>query len=112
MHAYTLVPGGKTRYLAELRSGDPVALVKSDGTTRVTSVGRCKIEIRPFVYIEAEVGSKRYNVILQNAETVRVVGTKGSISVVDIKPGDEILAKCEEGGRHFGMRIEETISEI
>ena len=49
--------------------------------------------------------------MLQNAETIKMVGSKGSVSVTKLSPGDKVLAKIETGGRHFGMAIEETISE-
>jgi 3-dehydroquinate synthase II len=112
VHAYALVPGGKTRYLSELRSGDPVALVGSDGATRVSSVGRCKIERRPLVLLEATDGRGRYSTILQNAETVKLAGPDGAVPVSAAKKGDRVYARLESGGRHFGMKIEETISEL
>jgi 3-dehydroquinate synthase II len=30
---------------------------------------------------------------------------------VTLKKGDEVLVAIEEGGRHFGHKIEETITE-
>lgn len=51
-------------------------------------------------------------VFLQNAETIRVTGVDGTpISVVNLKPGDEILCRTDVAGRHFGMRIREDIKE-
>ena len=29
-----------------------------------------------------------------------------------LKKGDKVMARLESGGRHFGMKIEETIREI
>jgi len=112
VHAYVMAPEGKTRYLGELKSGEPVAIVDRDGRTRISSVGICKIEVRPMVLVEAADGSRRYTTILQNAETVKLVSSDGAISVTDIKPGDRVLAKIESGGRHFGMKIEETLREV
>ncbi len=112
VHAYVMAPEGKTRYLGELKSGEPVAIVNRDGRTRITSVGRCKIEVRPMVLVEAADGGRRFTTILQNAETVKLVSSDGAISVTDIKPGDRVLAKIESGGRHFGMKIEETLREV
>ncbi|MHC1565182.1 MAG: 3-dehydroquinate synthase II [Candidatus Syntropharchaeales archaeon] len=111
VHAYVLV-GEKTRYLAELQSGDDVMVVDRDGGTKNAIVGRVKIEKRPLILIEAEVGKRRLNTILQNAETIKLVAPDGTpISVADIKVGDEVLVHLEESGRHFGMKIEETIIE-
>lgn len=112
VHAYTLAPDGKTRYLEELRSGEPVTIVSRDGNSRISSVGRCKIEVRPMILVEAKDGNDRYSTILQNAETVKLVSPNGAISVTDLKPGDSVLARIEGGSRHFGMKIEGTLREI
>jgi 3-dehydroquinate synthase II len=112
VHAYVHGPDGRTRYLSELKSGEEVVLVDSHGSTRASSVGRCKIERRPMLIIEATDGESVHSTIVQNAETVRLVGPAGSISVADIGPGDEVYARLESGGRHFGMKIDETIREI
>ena len=111
VHSYMEVPGGGTRYLSEIKGGDSVLLCDENGNTRVASVGRCKVEKRPLLMVTATDGKKEYTVMLQNAETIRMVGSKGSVSVTKLKPGDKVLAKIETGGRHFGMAIEETISE-
>ncbi|UAL08006.1 MAG: 3-dehydroquinate synthase II [Candidatus Methanogranum gryphiswaldense] len=112
VHAYVLGPEGKTRYLSELKSGETILLVDKGGKTRISSVGRCKIEQRPMLILEATDGKEKYTTILQNAETVKLVGPKGSISVSKIKTGDEVYARLESGGRHFGMKIDETIREL
>ena len=75
------------------------------------TVGRCKVEIRPLLMVEATDGQSTYNVILQNAETIKMVTPDGSKSVTVLKDGDEVLAKVSSGGRHFGMAVEETITE-
>ena len=112
VHAYILGPDGKTRYLSELRSGDPIALVGRDGATRTSSVGRCKIERRPLLMVAAAIDGKEYTTILQNAETVKLVTPDGSVSVSELKPGDRVLARIDAGGRHFGMKVDETVREI
>jgi 3-dehydroquinate synthase II len=62
--------------------------------------------------VVAEVAGRRASVILQNAETIRLVQPKGkSISVASLRKGTEVLVHCEGGGRHFGMKIEETLQE-
>ena len=111
VHSYILVPGGSTRYLSELSGGDPVLICGRDGTGRTASIGRCKVEIRPLLMVEATDGISTYNVILQNAETIKMVTPDGSKSVTVLKEGDEVLAKVSSGGRHFGMAVEETITE-
>ncbi|HIP16346.1 MAG TPA: 3-dehydroquinate synthase II, partial [Methanothermococcus okinawensis] len=112
VHAYVLCPGNKTKYLSELKAGDKVLIVNKDGITREAVVGRVKIERRPLVLVEAEYKGDILRTILQNAETIRLVGEGGKpISVVDLKEGDRVLIKFDESARHFGMAIKETIIE-
>lgn len=112
VHAYVLLPDGKTKYLDELRTGDEVLIVDSKGNTKITSIGRIKLEKRPMLNITAMVEGKEVSVVLQNAETIRLTGIDGKpISVVNLKKGDKVLGYTEEGGRHFGYKIKETINE-
>ena len=112
VHAYVRVPEGKTRYLSELRSGDEVTIVNYKGHCQNSIVGRIKVEKRPLMFIEAECRQKTIATILQNAETIRLTQPNGSpISVVDLKKGSRVQAFLEEAGRHFGMKIKETITE-
>jgi 3-dehydroquinate synthase II len=74
--------------------------------------GRIKVERRPMLLIRAKAGDKEGAVFLQNAETIRLVSSDGEAkSVVELAPGDKILCRLDEAGRHFGMRIKEAISE-
>ncbi|MBZ3936341.1 3-dehydroquinate synthase II [Methanimicrococcus blatticola] len=101
-----------TRYLSELKAGDDVTIVGADGKTRPGIVGRVKIESRPMMLLEAEAEGKRLKVILQNAETVKLVKPDGkSVSITNLKVGDEVFVKIEEAGRHFGMKVTEKIIE-
>ncbi|MCX7760029.1 MAG: 3-dehydroquinate synthase II [Hydrogenothermaceae bacterium] len=112
VHMYTRVPGGKTVYLSEISAGREVMVYDKDGNGRVVYVGRAKVERRPMLLIEAVYDNKKLSAVLQNAETIRVVKSDGTpISVVDLQVGDEILGYVEEAGRHFGMKVEETILE-
>ncbi|MFZ5573009.1 MAG: 3-dehydroquinate synthase II [Thermodesulfobacteriota bacterium] len=112
VHAYTRVPGGKTRYLSELAAGDPIQIVDYKGRTTTGIVGRLKIEKRPMMLITAKAGQEIITTILQNAETIRLTTPDGHpASVVDLKPGDKVLVAVEAGGRHFGHKIDETILE-
>ncbi|KPA11030.1 3-dehydroquinate synthase [Candidatus Magnetomorum sp. HK-1] len=112
VHAYIKVPGGKTRYLSELKAGDEVLGVEANGQAKAITVGRVKIEQRPLLLIEGTGPYGKVNTILQNAETIRLVNLEGkAISVVKLKPGDSVLGMVEDTGRHFGHQIEETITE-
>ena len=112
VHAYVRVPGGKTKYLSELKSGDEVTIINHKGYSQVSIIGRTKVEKRPLMLIEAECKGKVFSTILQNAETIRLTQPNGKpISVVELKKGSKILTYLEEAGRHFGIKIEETITE-
>jgi len=88
VHAYIRIPDGKTRYLADLKTGDPVLIVDSEGKTMAAFVGRSKIERRPMMLVEAEYNGHKISLILQNAETIRLTRPDGSpISVAILKSG-------------------------
>ncbi len=118
VHSYVLLPSGKTQYLMEIQGGSRVLVCDSNGQTRSVAVGRSKIEKRPLVLVSAvpyqQQQKRTFQVIVQNAETIRFVRadqTKSLISVARIKPGDLILGYVQEGGRHFGKKITESIEE-
>jgi len=112
VHAYTLAPGGKTKYLADLKAGDEVLLVNSEGKSQVAYLGRNKIEKRPMMLIEADADGAPISLVMQNAETIRLVDPDGkAVSVTSLKPGDKVLAHIERAGRHFGIQVDETLIE-
>ncbi|MFB6221971.1 MAG: 3-dehydroquinate synthase II [Halolamina sp.] len=116
VHAYVRTPEGETKYLAELQSGDRVQVVDTAGHTREALVGRVKIEKRPMFRVQAEVTPDDGEVdvietLLQNAETVKVSTAEGRKAVTDLEAGDEVRVYYEEGGRHFGEKVEESIIE-
>jgi 3-dehydroquinate synthase II len=120
--AYILVPDDdpsktyRTKYLSELKGGDKILAVNSQGDARIVFVGRIKIETRPMLRFELETKSQdkiiHFSCICQNAETVRLIGGDTKVrSVVDIKIGDNILVHLGSGATHFGTFIRETIIE-
>jgi 3-dehydroquinate synthase II len=112
VHCYIMTPNGRTKYLSDLRSGDEVLIVNYKGETYTSVIGRIKQEKRPLLRIEVKGKLGIFSVVLQNAETIRVVTPDGdSRSVVALKPKDKIVIYEEKGGRHFGHKIEETIEE-
>jgi 3-dehydroquinate synthase II len=112
VHSYILMADRTTKYLSELSAGDEVLAAQVGGQTQMVVVGRAKIEKRPLVLVEAESGSRRFNVILQNAETVCLVKDGAPVSIVEIKAGDSVAVWMSEGqGRHFGKSIKENILE-
>jgi len=112
VHAYILLPGGKTAYLADLAVGDKVLVAEHTGPTHDAVVGRVKIERRPLLLVEAKAGDATVSLVLQNAETIRLVRPDGTaVSVAALAVGDTVLGSVAEGGRHFGVAVKETILE-
>lgn len=112
VQAYVMVPGNKTRYLSELVAGDEVLIVNTEGESRTAYVGRSKIERRPLILIEAKCEGQVIRTLLQNAETIRIVGEDNlPLSVADVKAGDKVKVFIDASARHFGIAIDETIIE-
>nr|XP_043614851.1 putative GPI-anchored protein pfl2 isoform X2 [Erigeron canadensis] len=116
VHAYVAVPGGKTCYLSELKTGEEVLVVDQNGIQRTAVVGRVKIETRPLVIVDAMVEETCYSILLQNAETVGLVSPKEGnggkvIPVTSLKVGDEVLLRLQGDARHTGIEIQEFIVE-
>ena len=112
VHAYVSLPGGKTSYLSELKASKEVLGVNWRGEAVSLVVGRVKIEQRPLLLVEAMGPDGPVSMILQNAETIRLVGKEGqAVSVVNLHPGDVVLGRVEAAGRHFGHKINESIVE-
>ncbi|MEX2683881.1 MAG: 3-dehydroquinate synthase II [Candidatus Sigynarchaeota archaeon] len=113
VHSYTLRAGNKTAYLSELKAGEPVMVVDWQGHTRMTRVGRAKIETRPMLLVEGKVGNETISVILQNAETICLVDDSGKqLSISKLRVGDKVQAFVTgEKGRHFGKNVEEKVIE-
>ncbi len=112
VHAYARVPDGKTAYLADIGVGDPVLIVGHRGDTEVGFVGRSKVEKRPMMLVEATYKDKPVSLVMQNAETIRLTRPGGEpVSITRLKPGDRVLAFVEQAGRHFGVKVSETITE-
>jgi 3-dehydroquinate synthase II len=119
--AYILVPSENsetysTKYLSELKGGDKVLIANKNGTYRVVSIARVKIETRPMIRFEListqEDAEVTISIICQNAETIRLIDKEGNAkSVVDIKEGDQILVHIGPGATHFGTAIDEKIIE-
>ncbi|GAB0489657.1 hypothetical protein MMPV_000882 [Pyropia vietnamensis] len=125
VHSYVLTPGGRTRYLAELRAGDEVCIVDARGHVRTATVGRVKTERRPLVLVSVELGGVSRSILLQNAETVRLGAMPAAVAarlegasdcgagvaVSALAVGDVVAVRSDTFARHVGMAIEETIME-
>jgi 3-dehydroquinate synthase II len=111
VHAYILCPNDRTKYLSDLKVGDEVLAVSEKGNTRPVILGRVKIEKRPLILVEAEYENKRFNIILQNAETIRLISNGRAKSIVELNEGDPVLSWIDDQGRHFGTKVDESIIE-
>ena len=113
IHSYVLGEDGKTRYLSELKASDKVRTVRNDGDSRQVVVGRVKIERRPLMMIEAVVDGESGTVMLQKAETIRLMRPDGTpVSVTELKEGEEVLVHTSKSrARHFGGEVDEFILE-
>ena len=112
VHSYVMMANGSTKYLSELSSGDQVAVYSGDGLAKIATIGRLKIERRPLLKVSMKSENFTGNVILQQAETVRLVTSSGTaISVTEISSGDEITVLNEEGMRHIGISVQGEVTE-
>ncbi|MHA1889466.1 MAG: 3-dehydroquinate synthase II [Promethearchaeota archaeon] len=113
IHSYILGPDNKTNYLSELKSGSKIMIVDWTGKTRVTRVGRVKIETRPMLLIRARKEANEISAIIQNAETICLVDEFGKqVSVAKLEVGNKIVGYLSgSSGRHFGRDITESIIE-
>jgi 3-dehydroquinate synthase II len=111
VHCY-LLNGETTLYLSEAQAGHRIEAVQRNGHRRTVVLGRSKTERRPLLLIEAEAQGRRHSVMLQNAETVRLMRPRGRpLSVSRLAPGDKVLMRLETAARHFGMKIQEQLEE-
>lgn len=106
-----LLNNEKTNYLSELSAGSAVTVVNREGKMRRELVARIKIEKRPMVLVKIKHNNRDYPVVIQNAETVRLMTTTDSIPVNELKVGDKILCHTASGARHFGHSVDEFVEE-
>ncbi|YAL83262.1 3-dehydroquinate synthase II family protein [Dermacoccaceae bacterium W4C1] len=113
IHSYTIGENGRTRYLSELVAGDRVTAVRTDGSTRLVTVGRVKIESRPLISVDAESSDgRRANLILQHDWHVRVLGPNAEVlNSTELREGHLILGHLPEADRHVGYPIQEFCRE-
>ena len=111
VHAYCLMADGSTKYLSELIAGDQVAIVNPSDEIRSATIGRLKIERRPFLLVHFEWNNQSAQVLVQQAETVRFINEEGNISVTSIQNGDKIAVRFSSGMRHIGRKLAGEMNE-
>lgn len=117
VHMYVAVPGGKTKYLCELRGGDEVLVYDVRRRSyRSAVVGRAKVETRPLTMVKVNIeDGKSATMFVQNAETVRLATSSDdevtATSVAALQVGDQIVLRVDSVARHMGLAIDENIEE-
>ena len=113
VEAYTLMADKTTKYLSELVSGDKILVVSHQGITRSCTIGRLKIETRPFILLRySDEKHNEAHVLIQQAETVRVLDKNGAAcSVTELSEGDVIIAYNTNETRHIGVSVSASSEE-
>jgi 3-dehydroquinate synthase II len=111
VHAYCLMADGSTKYLSELTAGDRVAIANHSNEIRSATIGRLKIERRPFLLVHFEWNNQSAQVLVQQAETVRFINEEGNISVTSIQNRDKIAVRFSSGMRHIGRELAGEMNE-
>tara|TARA_B000000557_G_scaffold33925_1_gene24739 strand:- start:2703 stop:3650 length:948 start_codon:yes stop_codon:yes gene_type:complete len=113
IHSYVIMGDGTTKYISELESGDRVSVFSVDGSIREATIGRLKIERRPLLKISFESGEFTGNVMVQQAETVRLISSDSKpISATDISQDDEIIVVIDNSMRHIGSAVSGEVREL
>ena len=112
-HSYIMMADGTTSYLSELKMGDEVMVTNSDGISRSCTVGRVKIEKRPFILFRwKNENDNEAGVLLQQAETVRLISeSRELVSITELVPGTLLLGWTGGAGRHVGQTISAEVEE-
>jgi 3-dehydroquinate synthase II len=112
-HSYILMADGSTSYLSEIRMGDEVMVVNLDGSSRSATVGRVKIEKRPFILFRwKDENNNEAGALLQQAETVRLVSSSNQlISITELVKETTLLGWTGGVGRHIGIPISAEVAE-
>ncbi|RKL66611.1 3-dehydroquinate synthase [Salipaludibacillus neizhouensis] len=109
-HQY-LFQEDKSIYLHEVDAGNQIE-VTGEQDNKSLSVGRVKIEKRPFLRVECKNGDSIVSATLQKSTSVHVVEeSKGDTSIIDLNVGDRIACMEDMPGRHLGEKIDEFIIE-
>jgi len=111
--SYILSSVERTNYLSELRQGQTVTGVRTNGETRPLVVGRCKIETRPLLLVKTRsADGDEASILLQNDWHVRVLGRDGTVhNITELAVGTVVLGYSTARARHVGMPVDEYCLE-
>lgn len=111
LHQYLCLDDERTAYLSDLQPGMKVSVYRPDGGRREVALGRIKQERRPMLRIVMECDGDEISLTVQNTDSVKLATVSGPVQALALKPGDVLLCRRDEAGRHLGERIEEYIRE-
>jgi len=90
VHSYVWGTNGTAMYLSEMEAGSEVLCANKDGTARVVSIGRAKIERRPMLKIKCRVS------VEQLSEEVREAARVDATLKRSVTPEGEHIASTDE----------------
>jgi 3-dehydroquinate synthase class II len=90
VHSYIWGHGGVAMYLSEMQAGSEVLCANKDGSARVVSVGRAKIERRPMLKIKCRIALDR------TPEAIRQAARADARSKRSVTPDGEAIASADE----------------
>jgi 3-dehydroquinate synthase II len=111
--SYIRMADQSTKYLCELIAGDEVLIISTKGKCRTCTVGRVKIERRPFILFKWNDEKNNEGLtFIQQAETVRLIAPNHeTIPVTELAIGDVILGLHDNQSRHIGKAVEGELLE-
>ena len=90
VHSYIWSKQGTAMYLSEMEAGSEVLCMNKNGSARVVSVGRAKIERRPLLKIKCRVGLDKVD------ENIRMAAKKDAMLKRNVTPEGELIASADE----------------
>lgn len=90
VHSYIWSTNGSAVYLSEMQAGSEVLCVHTDGTSRVVSVGRAKIERRPMLKIKCKVALDKVGEGIR-AAVLNEIKTRKAVT-----PNGETISSADE----------------
>lgn len=90
VHSYIWGKNGSALYLSEMEAGSEVLCTNKNGTTRVVSVGRAKIERRPMLKIKCRIALDKVDA------PIREAARKDALLKRNVTPAGEAIATADE----------------
>ena len=110
VHAYCLMADGSTKYLSELTAGDRVAIANPSNEIRSATIGRLKIERRPFLWfiLNAIINRHKFSC---NRPKLYASSMKKETSALPQSRTEIKSQRLSSGMRHIGREITGEMNE-